>query len=104
MSETFLIQAFIKAMTIFEANNKMMSVTECADFLKCHKNTVVNRIERGIILATEGDGRYDIPMIQFLNPVVDKFIKESGTQEISNQDLMKTLSTFFRSFPNQVSA
>ncbi|CAA0177525.1 conserved hypothetical protein [Tenacibaculum maritimum] len=73
MTQTDLLQANIKALTIFNANNTMLTVDECAKFLKVHPNTVKNRIHKHTIQAIFQDGKYHIPKIQFLEKLVASF-------------------------------
>lgn len=73
MTTSDLIQANIKALAIFNANNTTMTVSDCARFLKVHTNTVKNRIYKGTIKATFQDGKYHIPKIQFLTSIIASF-------------------------------
>jgi len=51
-TDTFVLtKAVLKALIIFDANNTCMTVNECADFLKCHRNTITNRIHNNEIKA-----------------------------------------------------
>lgn len=80
MNQGLLIQVFIKAIAIHEANNSTMSVVQCAEFLGCHRNTVTNRIDKGVIKAVVADGNYSIPKIQFLEKIVDDFLKNTDEE------------------------
>lgn len=76
MTQTDLLKANIKALTIFKANDTMLSVDACAKFLGVYPNTIKNRIHRQTIIAVFQDGKYHIPKIQFLEKVVEDFAKE----------------------------
>ena len=65
-----LIEANLKALTIFEANNKCMTVDECAFFLKKHRNTIMKAIHRGDIKASQIGTSYSIPKIQFFKEII----------------------------------
>lgn len=69
-AEAQQIKTTLKALRLFDANNKCMSVNECADFLGVHRNTVTSRIEEGKIKATYICGRWSIPKLQFLEEIV----------------------------------
>lgn len=73
MSERELIEVQIKALTIYHANDKMLSVKQCAEFLgKCEK-TIINRINskdpHNKIHAVYKGG-WMIPKIQFIQEVL----------------------------------
>jgi len=74
MQEQQLIESHIKALTIFNANNTMMSTAECATFLKISIGTVKNRINKNTIIGIHQDGKYHIPKLQFVNKLVDAFL------------------------------
>lgn len=70
-----LLKINLQALAIFDANNTVLTVSECADWLGCHSRTVVNKIDSGKIMATESsDGKYEIPKIQFLNKIVEGWV------------------------------
>lgn len=73
MTQIDLLQANIKALTIFKANDTMLTVDECAKYLGVHPCTIKRRIHRGTIKAVFQDGKYHIPKIQFLEKVVESF-------------------------------
>lgn len=73
MKEIDLLQITIKALTIFNANDTMLSVDSCADFLDVHPNTIKNRIQKGTIKAIFQDGKYHIAKIQFLERIIALF-------------------------------
>lgn len=61
----------IEALTFHDAHNTMMTVEECAAFLRVHKNTVTNRIHAGDIQATFLGRIWRIPKIQFLEQILE---------------------------------
>ena len=65
-----LIEANLKALTIFEANNKCMTVDECAKYLNKHRNTIIKAINRGDIKASQIGTSYSIPKIQFFKEII----------------------------------
>lgn len=73
MTETETIKTHLKALTIFDANNRMLSVNECADYLGVHAKTVINRINKGVIKAKFQEGKYHIPKLQFLDNLVKEY-------------------------------
>ncbi|CAA0186627.1 helix-turn-helix domain-containing protein [Tenacibaculum maritimum] len=96
MSEAQIIESNIKAMTIFNANDKMMSVSECAEFMGIHQNTVKNRIEKEDILATFQGGKYHIPKLQFVKLLVEKFLKnENEVAENEDEVFDKKIQKWF---------
>lgn len=75
MNKQDIIEAQLKALTIFDANNTCLTVEECAEFLNVHRNTITNRINSGKIRA-EFIGRiWRIPKMQFVKDLV-KDIKD----------------------------
>ena len=70
MTKSELLETNINALTIFEAQDKMLSVEDCATYLKVHPNTVKNRIEKKVIIALFHGGKYHIPKIQFLKDFI----------------------------------
>ena len=64
MTEDEIIKTQLKALTIFESNNTMMTVKECADFLGCSEDTVRRSIKSEKILAYNIGG-WRIPKLQF---------------------------------------
>ena len=79
MNEQQTISTHIKALVIYDANHTVMTVKECAKFLKCSEKTVVRRInstdDHNRIYATFNGG-WKIPKMQFLNDIVKLFLKE----------------------------
>lgn len=77
MSEQESISLHLKALVIHDANNTVMTLKECADFLKCSERTVKRRIEstekHNRIFATYNGG-WRIPKMQFLSEVVKTFL------------------------------
>lgn len=89
MSQLKFIETSIIAMTIFNANNTIMTPIECADFLGVHYNTIMNRIKDKTILSTLVGGKHHIPKIQFLKKIINKFKNEEGKtiEELIGEDL-----------------
>ena len=73
MTQADLLKVSLKALTIFNANDTMLTVDGCAKYLKVHPNTVKNRIHKNTIQAIFQDGKYHIPKIQFLEKIVESF-------------------------------
>ena len=77
MSERESITLHLKALVIHDANNTVMTLKECADFLKCSERTVKRRIESNNkhdrIYATF-QGGWRIPKMQFLSEIVKTFL------------------------------
>jgi hypothetical protein len=98
MTEQDLIATQLKALTIFDANNTMFSVKECAAFLGVHPNTVVNRINSVAIVAVQQDGKYHIPKLQFVDKLVKQFLtKTNATQLPTDQEkLAQGIETYFK--------
>ena len=97
MSEAQTIKAQLKALTIFDANNKMMSVSECAKYLGVHFNTVKNRIEKGTIKAIFQDGQYHIPKLQFIKKLVDLFLESTKDKIINKEEAFtEKLDNYFK--------
>lgn len=65
---TKLLQTFYS----LERNDVCMTVKECADFLDCHKNTIINQIEKGTILANKVGTEWRIPKMQFVKEILAK--------------------------------
>lgn len=96
MSESQAIATQIKALTIFDANNKMMSVSECANYLGVHSNTVKNRIHNETINAIFQEGKYHIPRLQFVKRLISDFLNNSNENLVNDEDLFKSkLDTYF---------
>tara|TARA_Y100000588_G_C14019886_1_gene823756 strand:+ start:451 stop:675 length:225 start_codon:yes stop_codon:yes gene_type:complete len=72
MKEKDLIIACIKAQAIYDANNTCMTVSDCADWLGVHNDTVLRRLHDGKINGMLIGRVWSIPKIQFL----DKIIKD----------------------------
>lgn len=64
------IETTIRALTIYDANNTCMSITECAKFLGLERRTISAMIVRGEIKATHLSNRTLIPKIQFLKQLI----------------------------------
>lgn len=76
MTEQELIEAHIKAQTIFDANNSIMSVKECAEFLGCNERTVLNRIKsknKHNKIIAEFVGGWRIPKLQFYKRLIEDY-------------------------------
>lgn len=70
MSRQEQITVTMEALRLHDANNTCMTVEETADFLKVHKNTVLNRIHAGEIKANLIGRVWRVPKIQFLERIV----------------------------------
>tara|TARA_R110001632_G_scaffold137804_2_gene253435 strand:+ start:20783 stop:21058 length:276 start_codon:yes stop_codon:yes gene_type:complete len=86
--QAVLMELQLKSLEIFEANNKMMTVAECAAYLGCHPGTVKNKIEAGKIITTpSGEGKHEIPKLQFVETIVAKWraeqLKENHARKAS---------------------
>lgn len=69
-------EAFMLALAEFEANNKFMTVEECADYLGIKSNqTVISLIRKNEIKAIQTGTVYRIPKIQFLDCFLSEKIK-----------------------------
>lgn len=79
-NEMQLIRTSIKAQTIYEANKRCMTVTECAEFLSVHHNTVKNRIHAGEIKANLIGTVWCIPKIQFLDMIIEAWENKKATR------------------------
>ena len=80
--ESKIIKLNMIAMTIFDAENKMMTMQEAMDFLKLSRRGLQNKIERGEIITSSFDqssGRKFIPKIQFMDELISAY-KEKGTE------------------------
>lgn len=67
-----MLETSVKAQAIYDANRKCMSVSECAEWLGVHNDTVLRRLHDGKIKGTLIGRVWSIPKIQFL----DKIIKD----------------------------
>jgi len=70
MTPNELIESQIKALTIYDANNTCMTITECAKFLNIQRRTVGRMIERKEIKAKYLSNMTLIPKIQFLEILI----------------------------------
>lgn len=97
MTEAQTIEAQIKALTIFNANNTMMSVSECAEYLGVHFNTIKNRIDKETIIAIFQDGKYHIPKLQFVERLIKSFLSKTRNEDVSDEDLFtERLDKYFK--------
>ncbi len=71
MQQNDIIEAQLKALAIFDANNTCMSVNECAKFLNKHRNTITNLIKKRVIKAKLIENTWSIPKLQFTKQLVD---------------------------------
>ena len=71
MTEQDLMQAQLKAMTIYDANNTCLTVDECAKFLKVHTKTITNKIHGGKIKAHFIGRIWRIPKMQFIEEIIE---------------------------------
>lgn len=65
-----LIRSHMIALALFDANNKCMTVNECASFLGVHPKTVKNRIQSEKIQANLIGTIWRIPKIQFIDDII----------------------------------
>jgi len=72
-----IIEAQLEAIQIFEANNTMMTVKECADFLGCSEDTVRRSIKSETILAYNIGG-WRIPKLQFHKELIERSIHSTS--------------------------
>ena len=70
MTPNELIESQIKALTIYDANNTCMSITQCAKFLGLERRTISAMIVRKEIKAKHLSNRTLIPKIQFLEILI----------------------------------
>ncbi len=87
MNKSEFIEASFIGSALFDANNCMLSVQQCAEFLGVHHKTVTNRImtknkTKKILAEPFGKG-WKIPKIQFVKEIVSEFekMKEDGKQD-----------------------
>ena len=73
MDEIELIKTQLKALSIFDAHNVCMTVSECAQFLKKHQNTIKKQIHKGVIKASLIGNTWSIPKLQFLEELIDNY-------------------------------
>lgn len=71
MNQQDVIQAQLKALTIYDANNTCLTVDECAKFLKVHAKTITNRIHAGKIKAHFVGRIWRIPKMQFIEEIIE---------------------------------
>jgi len=97
MQEQQLIESQIKALTIFNANNTMMSTAECATYLKISIGTVKNRIEKNIIIGVFQGGKYHIPKLQFVDKLVASFLSNTNISIVSEEEkIAQGVETYLR--------
>ncbi|WP_461644264.1 helix-turn-helix domain-containing protein [Labilibaculum euxinus] len=75
MSQNEMIEANLKALALFDANNTCLTVDECAKFLKVHPKTITNRINKGKIKAEFLGRIWRIPKIQFVKEIISELIQ-----------------------------
>ena len=77
MEEKELIKTYLKAQAIYDANNTMMSVSDCAKFLGSSTRTILRKVKSNDsdykIIAKYTNSEWKIPKIQFLEKLVDEF-------------------------------
>ncbi|WP_271770405.1 helix-turn-helix domain-containing protein [Aquimarina algiphila] len=71
MTKQEAIEANLKALLIFSANDAMLTVDECASYLKKHRNTVTRLIHEKQIKAKLVGGHWIIPKLQFLDYLLE---------------------------------
>jgi len=101
MQEQQLIESHIKALTIFNANNTMMSTAECAKFLKISVGTVKTRINKKTIIGVFQDGKYHIPKLQFVDKLVATFLNSNNNIDsvtiVSEEDkIAQGIESYFK--------
>ena len=64
--------ATLEALRLHDANNTCMSVEDCADWLNCHKNTILRKIHSKKIKANFTAGTWRIPKLQFLEEIIEQ--------------------------------
>nr|WP_320118921.1 helix-turn-helix domain-containing protein [uncultured Marinifilum sp.] len=72
MTQNEIIEAQLKALTIFDANNKCLTVDECAKFLQVHPKTITNRINSKKINAHFVGRIWRIPKMQFIQEIIEE--------------------------------
>lgn len=86
MTKNEIIQAQLEALAIFDANNTMMTVKECAEFLGKCERTILNRIHSDDPhnkIYAEYKGGWVIPKIQFLDKLIDSYSTRSTSLKVS---------------------
>ncbi len=71
MTEKEAVQANLKALLIFNANDVMLNIEECARYINKHRNTVTRLIHEKKIKAKLIGGHWIIPKLQFLDYLLD---------------------------------
>lgn len=62
----------MEALRLHDANNKMMSVNETANYLGVHRDTVIRAIENGDIKGQLIGRVWRIPKLQFLEKIIEE--------------------------------
>lgn len=78
MTKQEIIEAQLEAIEIFEANNTMMTVAECAAFLNSSEDTVRRAIKSETIIAYNIGG-WRIPKLQFHKELIDRYCNTRST-------------------------
>ena len=69
------LELHLKALAIHDANNTMLTLDECADFLNITTKTVSSRIRTGKIIA-QHHGKWAIPKLQFVEKIIEKILTQ----------------------------
>lgn len=72
MEKQDIIEAQIRALTLYDANNTCLTVEQCATFLSVHRHTVTSRIHSGKIKANFIGRVWRIPKLQFVKEILEK--------------------------------
>lgn len=70
------IEIEIMVKTIFDANDRMISVAECAEFKGKHENTILNHLKKGLIIGQLRGGEWEIPKLQFYKELIEEFLRK----------------------------
>lgn len=80
MTKNELLEFQLMALAIFDARNTTMSVSECAEFLGCHEQTVRRGLKSGKIIGSFVAG-WRIPKLQFHKEIIDAYLNDQEKVE-----------------------
>lgn len=85
-----MIRANLIAQTIHDANDRCLTVKECAEYLGVHKNTVHNQLQKGRIKGTLIGSVWSIPKLQFLDEILKQHIAKLENTSLNETVLVRT--------------